>query len=172
MIVNQHPCHPKPAFKRLLVGVDFSAACEGALGFAVDLARFYQSEIDLFHMLPVAPYPKYGRDAYEADRAQTLAKLEAFGRRYLADISCAYHFWGGALPYREIFKCADRCRPDAIILGSHTKETQGKWYAGSTVEKVSFQALCPLFVVTAWDTLPSDSQTASSGNRTTSVIER
>jgi len=148
MIVNQHPCHPKPAFKRFLVGMDFSASCESALAFAAALARYYKAEIDLFHMLPVSPYPKYDRDDYAADQAQIQTKMEAFGRRYLAHMPHAYHFWGGALPYREVFKCAARCQPDAIVLGSHTRETQGKWYAGSTVEKVSSQAECPVFVVT------------------------
>ena len=172
MVINRHPCSPKPAFKRLLVGVDFSASCKNALGFAAALARFYRAEINLFHMLPVSPYPKYARDEYQADQARILAKMEAFSRRYLENIPHAYHFWGGALPYREVFKCAERCQPDALILGSHTKETQGKWYAGSTVEKVSFQALCPLFVVTGWHAWPSDRQTASSGSRITSVLKR
>ncbi len=169
MIVNRHPCRPKPAFKRLLVGVDFSSSCESALGFAAALARYYQAEINLFHMLPVAPYPKYAHDGYEADRARIFAKMEAFGRRYLGDMPPVYHFWGGALPHREVFKCAARCKPEAIVLGSHTKEAQGKWYAGSTVEKVSAQADCPVFVVTVWPTLSSNPQSASSSNRTISV---
>ena len=155
MIVNGHPCRPKPAFKRLLVGLDFSASCECALDFAAALARFYRAEIDLFHMLPVPPYPKYDREQYEADRERTRTRMEAFGRRLLEDIPRTCHIWGGALPHRELFKCADRVKPDAIVLGSHTKETQGKWYAGSTVEKISLQSDCPVFVVTEFASRPS-----------------
>jgi nucleotide-binding universal stress UspA family protein len=173
MIINRHPCRPKPVFKRLLVAIDFSASCECALGFAADLARFYKSHIDLFHMLPVPPYPKYSRGDYEADRERIHSRIKTFAPRYLGDIPHDYHFWGGALPYREIFKCAERCQPDAIVLGSHTKEDQGKWYAGSTVEKISFQAICPIFVVTDYQTMTAgveletrNVQTASSENRT------
>jgi len=148
MIINGQPCRPKPSFKRLLVGLDFSATCECALGFAAALARFYKAQIDLFHMLPVPPYPKYDREQYETDREQALSRMEAFGQRHLEGIPHACHIWGGALPHRELFKCADRIKPDAIVLGSHTKENQGKWYAGSTVEKISSRSDCPVFVVT------------------------
>jgi nucleotide-binding universal stress UspA family protein len=158
MIINRHPCRPKPTFKHLLVGIDFSASCECALGFTAALARFYHAEVDLFHMLPVPPFPKYSRDDYEADREKTRDRMEAFGQRYLEGLPHTYHFWGGALPYREVFKCAGRCQPDAIVLGSHTKEAQGKWYAGSTVEKISVQATCPVFVVTDFQALSGGTQ--------------
>jgi nucleotide-binding universal stress UspA family protein len=158
MIVNRQPCRPKPAFKRLLVGVDFSASCECALIFAAALARYYRASVDLFHMLPVPPYPKYSRSDYDTDLERTRTRLETFGRPFLKGLAHAHHFWGGALPYRELFKCAERCQNDAIVLGSHTKEAQGKWYAGSTVEKISFQATCPVFVVTDFQALPSGMQ--------------
>lgn len=155
LIVNQHPCRPKPAFKHILVGIDFSASCECALRFAATLARFYRAHVDLFHMLPIPPYPKYSREDYNADLAQSRARMTAFGQSSLEDIPHRFWLWGGALPYRELFKCAERCQADAIVLGSHTKEKGGKWYAGSTVEKISFQALCPVFVLTDSRTLPS-----------------
>ena len=148
MIINQHPCRPKPGFKRILVGLDFSVSCECALLFATALARFYRAHIDIFHMLPVPPFPKYARDAYDADRAGTRMRMASFCQHYLGNLPHRYHLWGGALPFRELFKCADKCQSDVIVLGSHTKEAHGKWYAGSTVEKVSFQAICPVFVLT------------------------
>lgn len=147
LIVNRHPCRPKPSFKRILVGIDFSASCACALAFAGELARFYHGSLDLFHMLPVPPYPKYSRENYDADRAQALSRIAALADRQVAGLACAYHIWGGALPHDELFKCAARCDSDTVVLGSHTKETQGKWYAGSTVEKVSTQADCPVFVL-------------------------
>ncbi len=149
LIVNQYPCRPKPAFKRILVGIDFSASCERAFKFAVALARFYHTHIDLFHMLPVPPYPKYTRDDYDTDRKTTLDRMASFCGSDLGDIPHRFHCWGGALPYRELLKCAAKCQTDAIVMGSHTTERQGKWYAGSTVEKISLQAPCPVFVLTA-----------------------
>lgn len=147
LIINQHPCRPKPAFERVLVGIDFSASCESALEFAAGLSRFFRASLDLFHMLPVPPYPKYSRASYDRDRETTRNRMRDFGRSLLAGVPCNLHIWGGALPDRELIKCAAKCGSDAIVLGSHTKEAQGKWYAGSTVEKTSFQAPCPVFVV-------------------------
>jgi len=160
LIINQYPCRPKPAFKRILIGIDFSATCERALKFAVTLARFYNTHIDLFHMLPVPPYPKYTRDDYETDRAKTRDRMASFCEFDLSDIPHRFHCWGGALPYRELLKCAAKCQADAIVLGSHTTERQGKWYAGSTVEKISLQSPCPVFVLTASCALPSSRTTS------------
>lgn len=158
LIINQYPCRPKPAFKRILVGIDFSASCERALKFAVTLARFYHAHIDLFHMLPIPPYPKYTRDDYDGDRRKARDRMASFCQFDLDDIPHRYHCWGGALPYRELFKCADECQTDTIALGSHTNETQSKWYAGSTVEKISLLAPCPVFVLTASRALPTSAK--------------
>jgi len=179
LIVNQYPCRPKPVFRRILVGIDFSASCEKALKFAVALARLYHAHIDLFHMLPIPPYPKYTRDHYDADREKARDRMVSFCRFDLEDIAHRYHCWGGALPYRELFKCAAECQSDAIVLGSHTNETQGKWYAGSTVEKISLQATCPIFVSAASRALPAsledhtfDEQPASARDHTVHVFEK
>ena len=34
------------------------------------------------------------------------------------------------------------------MLGSHTRQSEGKWYPGSAVERVSYRANCPVMVVT------------------------
>ena len=147
MMIHEHPCPPKPAFKRVLVGIDFSASCESALAFAGRLAHYDQGTVDLFHMLPIPPYPKYSRRHYETDRSAALNRLASLARQRLADLPRTCHVWGGALPHRELFKCAAKCGADAMILGSHTRETHGKWYAGSTVENVGAQASFPVFVL-------------------------
>jgi nucleotide-binding universal stress UspA family protein len=56
--------------------------------------------------------------------------------------------WGGALPHLEIEKYAEKQDVDLIVMGSHTKTKEGKWYVGSVVERVSFRSICPVIVVT------------------------
>ena len=176
LIVRQQPCPPKPGFKKIIVGIDFSASCERALDFAGALARFCQSHVDLFHMLPIPPYPKYGPETYRADLKTTRARLKSFCHAYVGDLPHRYSLWGGALPYRELLKCAQNFHADAIVLGSHTKDQQGKWYAGSTVEKVTFQATCPVFVLTEspsgpqWAGRPSAAWSESDDNHTIQVF--
>jgi hypothetical protein len=52
------------------------------------------------------------------------------------------------LPHLEILKSAEKKDAHLIIMGSHTKEKAGKWYAGSVVERVGFRSKCPVIVVT------------------------
>jgi len=55
--------------------------------------------------------------------------------------------YGEVKPHLELLKCAEKTGADLIVLGSHTKQTSGKWYAGSTVERVSYRADCPMIVI-------------------------
>ena len=54
----------------------------------------------------------------------------------------------------EIIKAAGRFRADLIVMGSHTRDENKRWYIGSAVEKVSYSAPCPVAVITARECLP------------------
>ncbi|MBU0987461.1 MAG: universal stress protein [Proteobacteria bacterium] len=147
MIVNRLIPKEKLAFKKVVVGIDFSASCAYAIRFAVNLAHKFGSALFLFHMIPVPPYPKYTRENYEADLDSSRQRLIAFCRDHVAATDHEYHLWGGSLPHLELLKCAEKTGADAIVLGSHTKEAEGKWYAGSAVERAGFRANCPVIVI-------------------------
>ena len=90
-----------------------------------------------------------------------------------------YNIWGGALPHQEIIKCAGKNKADLIVMGSHTKKSDGKWYAGSAVERTGFRANCPVIVVTdpeallAWDeSVLSESQIGKDKDRLIHVFSR
>jgi nucleotide-binding universal stress UspA family protein len=153
MIVN--PSIPKKplTFKRILVSIDFSRSCECALCFAVKLAKKYRSKLFLFHMIPVPPLPKYSKDDYEADIDSAKKKLIEFCHEFLEEIDHEYNVWGGTLPHLEILKCVEKKDADLIMMGSHTKEKNGKWYAGSVVERTSYRSNCPVVTLTDPDVL-------------------
>ena len=157
MIVNQTIQSPIGEFKNIVVGVDFSVSCECALSIAATLAETSGAKIFPFHMIPVVPYPKYSRADYEADLAAAQQRLEEFCALFLESVPHEFNIWGGALPHLEIIKCAKKNKADLIIMGSHTKAMEGKWYAGSVVERTGYRARCPVIVVTdpealiAWD---------------------
>ncbi len=154
MIVNRRLAPGPAVFQRILVGVDFSAACECALCFAVKLASAAcGAHIHVFHMLPVPPYPKYSRIDYETDRDATQRRLGAFGEAYLDGTAHTHHVWGGVFPHDELLQCASKVNADLIILGSHTKEQDGKWYPGSVVERVGLGATCPVMALSAPEAL-------------------
>ncbi len=148
MIINPSVELESAEFKRIVVGIDFSVSCECALAFAVQLARKFAGQVFPFHMIPVPPYPKYSHENYMADLSSTKDRLEDFCASFFDDVAHECIVWGGALPHQEIISCAEKKGADLIVMGSHTKEKQGKWYAGSVVERTAFRAVCPVVVVT------------------------
>jgi nucleotide-binding universal stress UspA family protein len=147
MIVNPSLTPQTCRFSRILVGIDFSAACECALCFTGQLAKYHGAKVFAFHMLPVPPYPKYSRAQYAADRTAAAERLIYFCREYLAETDWTHHIRPGALPHLELLDCADKMEADLIVLGSHTRQPRGKWYPGSAVERVSYRSDCPVMVI-------------------------
>jgi len=166
MIVNQPASDDQLRFKRILVSTDFSRSCDSAVCFAAQLASRYTSQLTVFHMLPVPPVPKYTHDHFVADEARTRQRLESAYQAYLEGIDHQTLIRAGALPHLEILKCAANEKIDLIVMGSHTKESSGKWYPGSVVERVGFRTFCPLVAITDpaalhhWEGLVPDDQQA------------
>lgn len=147
MIVNPRLVPQTRWFSRILVGIDFSAACECALCFTGQLAKYYSAKVFAFHMIPVPPYPKYTSADYEADRTAASERLKYFCHEYLAETDWTRHIKPGALPHLELLGCAEKVQADLIVLGSHTRQAQDKWYPGSAVERVSYRSNCPVMVI-------------------------
>jgi nucleotide-binding universal stress UspA family protein len=148
MIVNRLADEDQLRFRNVLVAVDFSRSCECAVCFAVRLATACRSRLLLFHMIPVPPIPKYSHAACVRDTAHARQRLESFYRPYLDGLDHQVLIRAGAMPHLEILKAAGENRADLILMGSHTKESAGKWYPGSAVERVGIRADCPVVVIT------------------------
>jgi nucleotide-binding universal stress UspA family protein len=148
MIVNRVVSKDRLNFKRLMVSTDFSKSCAHALRFASKFAQKHGSKLFIFHMSPSPSSQKYYQADYETDLHFLEKKLEALCGDIPNGIECEYGVCGGALPHLEIEKYADQNDVDLIVMGSHTKEKDGKWYVGSAVEQVSLRSICPVIVVT------------------------
>jgi nucleotide-binding universal stress UspA family protein len=148
MVVNRAAETQQLRFRKVLIPVDFSRSCECAVCFAARLAANCHSQVQVFHMIPVPPVPKYTRSAYTRDKDSARGRIESLYRPYLDGIDHRYIIRAGALPHLEILNAAQDQESDLIVMGSHTKETGGKWYPGSAVERVGFRAACPLVTIT------------------------
>jgi nucleotide-binding universal stress UspA family protein len=148
MIVNFPVAQRKMDFKNILIPIDFSRSCECAVCFSVRFAKKFLSKIIVFHMIPVLPFPKYSKAEFETDVRHARRRIEIFCNDYLSGIEHAYMIRGGSLPHLEILKCAEQQDVDAVVMGSHTKEEKGKWYAGSAVERVGYRSKNPVIVIT------------------------
>jgi nucleotide-binding universal stress UspA family protein len=147
MIVPLHGRLEAAGYDTILAAVDFSPTCAAALRWAVGLPDAPAAALHLFHMLPVPPFPKYTRAAYAADTAEALERLERFGREHAAGHAYALEVGGGAQPGHDILRQALQVEADLVVLGSHTRDRRGKWYAGSVVREVSAGAACPVVAV-------------------------
>ena len=147
MIVNPHQSNITFPFTRILVGIDFSATCECALCFAGQLARLTGAKVYAYHMIPIPPYPKYTRSDYQADQASSRERLLYFCREYLEGADWTCQVKGGVQPHKELLHFAKKIFADLIVLGSHTRQSRGKWYPGSAVERVSYRSSCPVMVI-------------------------
>jgi len=154
MIVNQDLAPEKLQFKRIILGMDFSDSCLAAFRFALKMASVYGSKIFAYNMLPVPPSNRYTQASYRADLNAAQKRLAAVCREIPPQIEAECKVWGGVHPHLEILKYAAAKEADTIVMGSHTKDKDGKWYVGSAVERVSFRATCPVIVITEPAVLP------------------
>lgn len=148
MIVNRITSKDKLKFQRVMVSTDFSKSCTHAFRYAQKFVQRHGSKLFLFHMLPVGPSPQYSQADYEADFHSSEKKMEALCEDIPNGLEYEYKVLGGALPHFEIEKYADKNDIELIIMGSHTKEKEWKWYVGSAVERVSLRSICPVIVIT------------------------
>lgn len=134
MLVNAQVSEARLVFKKILVGTDFSRSCECALMFAADLAGGKGATLAVFHMACGA--------------GDALSALDEFCGKVPGDVACEKEVREGRSPRDEILKYAGEVGADLIVMGSHTKEKEGRWYVGSAVEGVSLHARCPVCVIT------------------------
>jgi nucleotide-binding universal stress UspA family protein len=134
-------------FKSIVVGVDFSGSCAAAVGLAALFAKHCGASVSTFHMLPVTPYPKYSPKALQADRERKQERMHLLCTRLLEGTGYQSVLKPGVLPHAEILHFVEQVGADLIIMGSHTKDRAGKWYAGSVVQRITRHARCPVIVV-------------------------
>lgn len=150
---------PSGLFQKILVPVDFSPCSEEAFRVALSLARVFQSEVLLLHvvdtkrledlnMLGLAlPSEEPGQKKRLRHRARLLARRltqsdQAKGvaiRRLVLEGS----------PFVEIARTARAEKVDLVVMGSYGGQTANveKIFFGSTAEKVVRTAGCPVLTV-------------------------
>jgi nucleotide-binding universal stress UspA family protein len=153
LIANNELSEEKKRNGSVLVGIDFSKSCEAALVFASRLAKTFRARLVLFHMIPVPPIPKYSQADYQADIHAAEKRLQKFSRAYIEGVDHDYCICAGVMAHEEILVCAQQHDADILVMGSHTKNKEGKWSAGSVVKRVLQSSKYPLIVLSDPDVL-------------------
>ena len=134
---------PNFKLKRILVPVDFSDCSKKALQYAIPLARQFNAELMLLHV--VEPYRAFCPEIPLCD----VPTAEA-ARRALDGIVIEIPFKSVVRegePHSQIVTAAKELATDLIVLSTHGRTGLAHVLLGSTAEKVVRHAGCPVLIV-------------------------
>ena len=142
-------------FSRILVGLDGSDYSLKALDLAIDLAKKYQSQIVLVHVVMRQIYAINPPEAGVLAGTAIVRELEADGKAILAKGEEAVKAQGvlvetrlkQGVPAEELLRTAADEKVDLIVLGSRGLSQVKAFFLGSVSDKVSHHAKCPTLIV-------------------------
>ena len=148
---------------KILIATDFLVSSEEAFGYALYLASLQRGKLYILHVLTrdfspvcmipaleVGPVPELEipvslrEDGYEAEIKQKMFELVQRARKeglMVEDLLV------NGKPFHEIIRISQERAVGLIILGSHVKSELESRLLGSTVEKVTRKASCPVLIV-------------------------
>ncbi len=143
------PAHSK--LKRVLVPVDFSEPSRKALDYALSLARPFDAEVRLLHVVEALVLPPdvevLDLEAFAATLNSEAAKCLSKWREEVAARGPVTEELRAGTPYREIVDAARERNTDLIIMGTRGRTGLAGVLMGSTAERVMHHAPCPVLVV-------------------------
>ncbi|MGM0423701.1 MAG: universal stress protein [Thermodesulfobacteriota bacterium] len=132
-------------FKNIVAATDFSYQAECAIHYSAQMARQYQANLHIFHVMEEGMTE---RIASQEEIEQVKKRMhEEYQERLKGVQSLSYETWEGT-PSMEILKFSRQKEADLIIMAHHSKEVDPeKAYLGSTVAQVALNASCPTMSV-------------------------
>jgi nucleotide-binding universal stress UspA family protein len=154
--------NPVVQLQRILVATDFSAGARSALACALGMARRYQCNIFLVHVIPLLQYvaPEGSEEAiqqakkFAAREMQRLVEDSNCKGMVHEDILCGEGVW----PLLQDF--ADRHSIDLLVVGTHGRTAAKQQLLGPVAEQVFRLSECPVLTV---GSRPGNSAPATDG---------
>ncbi|WP_457553481.1 universal stress protein [Desulfobacula sp.] len=147
-------------FKKILFATSATKASDHAARVAFNIAKSYQSHVNIFHVLgvPSRGYSQVVVDVKTKERvdvdedyiAWVKDEIKAYYGKYLENLNYTIDAAIG-YPAREILRQAKTLKPDLIVIGGSTGDEEETVYkksaTGSTLQKVAKSANCPVLIV-------------------------
>jgi len=140
-------------FKDIIVGVTPTGIDECAVKAAAEFATKFESKLYLTHVAGM----EQGWGSIETlepsgETGQLKDRMTRMYGKYLESIPESQIKVVAGIPHNELLRLARQKNTDLIVMGPHTKEYEEKrskmWgMAGSTLERVSQRARCPVMIV-------------------------
>jgi nucleotide-binding universal stress UspA family protein len=150
----------KEMFTRILVPVDRSPLAECVLPHVVAIARAFESQVALLHVMDSANLASQRRAVDPLD--WQIRKAEAEG--YLSELTLRLqeaslptdkHLVEGRAA-EQIVEFAQQCHADLIVLSSHGQSGLSGWNVSSVVQKIVMRASASIMVVRAYQLVPTE----------------
>jgi nucleotide-binding universal stress UspA family protein len=140
--------------ERILCPVDFFAASNAAVKYAVGLAGTYGAGIHLLHVVNVVPVTAY---EYAVDSTQIMKSMEASAEEEMVKLATTVRQAGINVEsqirtgdiYEEIKQSIEDVKPHMVVMGTHGRRGVERWFMGSTTEKLLRHSPVPLITISA-----------------------
>lgn len=141
-------------FDKIVIAIDFSENSDYAFDYALTLAKQFQSELTVMHVInePVdlrgfyVPHISFEELEKEIEEGAT-KMMEKFCQAKLGDFTNFKTAIVSGIPYEEIIKKAEETSASLIVLGTHGRTGLDHLIFGSTAERVVRSASCPVLTI-------------------------
>jgi nucleotide-binding universal stress UspA family protein len=141
-------------FEKILTAIDFSESSDFAFEHALTLARQFQAELTVMHVInePVDLrgfyVPHISFEQLEKEIEEGAEKMmEKFCQTRMGDFTRYTTAIVAGIPYEEILRKAEETGASLIVLGTHGRTGIDHLIFGSTAERVVRSATCPVLTI-------------------------
>jgi nucleotide-binding universal stress UspA family protein len=141
-------------FEKILTAIDFSESSDFAFEYALTLARQFQAELTVMHVInePVDLrgfyVPHISFEQLEKEIEEGAEKMmEKFCQTKMGDFTRYTTAVVAGIPYEEILRKAEETGASLIVLGTHGRTGIDHLIFGSTAERVVRSAACPVLTI-------------------------
>lgn len=171
-------------FHRIVCATEFDEPSRQALVAAIEMARHFEAQLCLVHIVDASPLISYYPDPLAfpmppigsvISPSEIQENLSLAAQKQLDDLAAQEVPPG--VPVRCIVSCGDPVteiqhivsqeKGDLLVLGTHGRTGLHRLLCGSVVEEEIRRALCPVMVI---HVSPSASQTEDEANEASAVL--
>lgn len=140
-------------FKDIIAGVTLSGVDECAVQAAIEFAKKFEAKLYLVHVAGMGQgWGTMEHLEASGETGKLQSKLQEMYGPLVQDVPDSQLTVLAGIPHNELLRWARAKNADLIVMGPHTKEYEEKrskmWgMAGSTLERVSQRAKCPVMIV-------------------------
>ena len=141
-------------FEKISTAIDFSESSDFAFEHALTLARQFQAELTVMHVInePVDLrgfyVPHISFEQLEKEIEEGAEKMmEKFCQTKMGDFTRYTTAVVAGIPYEEVLRKAEETGASLIVLGTHGRTGIDHLIFGSTAERVVRSAACPVLTI-------------------------